>query len=40
MSQSGVRRAAKFGCPWPTDPLHNIEVMWTAGSSTRPASST
>jgi alkanesulfonate monooxygenase SsuD/methylene tetrahydromethanopterin reductase-like flavin-dependent oxidoreductase (luciferase family) len=27
MSEPGVRRAAKFGCPWPTDPLHNIEVM-------------
>jgi alkanesulfonate monooxygenase SsuD/methylene tetrahydromethanopterin reductase-like flavin-dependent oxidoreductase (luciferase family) len=27
MSDPGVRRAAKFGCPWPTDPLHNIEVM-------------
>ena len=31
MSEPGVRRAAKFGCPWPTDPLHNIHVMkfWT-----------
>jgi alkanesulfonate monooxygenase SsuD/methylene tetrahydromethanopterin reductase-like flavin-dependent oxidoreductase (luciferase family) len=31
MSEPGVRRAARFGCPWPTDPLHNINVMkhWT-----------
>lgn len=31
MSEPGVRRAARFGCPWPTDPLHNIDVMryWT-----------
>ncbi|GHJ37300.1 LLM class flavin-dependent oxidoreductase [Streptomyces sp. TS71-3] len=31
MSEPGVRRAARFGAPWPTDPLHNIEVMryWT-----------
>ena len=31
MSEPGVRRAARFGCPWPTDPLHNIHVMkhWT-----------
>jgi alkanesulfonate monooxygenase SsuD/methylene tetrahydromethanopterin reductase-like flavin-dependent oxidoreductase (luciferase family) len=31
MSDPGVTRAAKFGCPWPTDPLHNIHVMkhWT-----------
>jgi alkanesulfonate monooxygenase SsuD/methylene tetrahydromethanopterin reductase-like flavin-dependent oxidoreductase (luciferase family) len=31
MSEPGVQRAARFGCPWPTDPLHNIEVMrhWT-----------
>jgi alkanesulfonate monooxygenase SsuD/methylene tetrahydromethanopterin reductase-like flavin-dependent oxidoreductase (luciferase family) len=27
MSEPGVRRAARFGCPWPTDPLHNIDVM-------------
>ena len=27
MSEPGVRRAAQFGCPWPTDPLHNIDVM-------------
>lgn len=27
MSEVGVRRAAKFGCPWPTDPLHNLAVM-------------
>jgi alkanesulfonate monooxygenase SsuD/methylene tetrahydromethanopterin reductase-like flavin-dependent oxidoreductase (luciferase family) len=27
MSEPGIRRAARFGCPWPTDPLHNIEVM-------------
>lgn len=27
MSDAGVRRAARFGCPWPTDPLHNVEVM-------------
>jgi alkanesulfonate monooxygenase SsuD/methylene tetrahydromethanopterin reductase-like flavin-dependent oxidoreductase (luciferase family) len=31
MSEVGVRRAARFGCPWPTDPLHNLDVMrhWT-----------
>ena len=31
MSEPGVRRAARFGCPWPTDPLHNVDVMkfWT-----------
>ena len=31
MSEPGVRRAARFGCPWPTDPLHNMAVMkdWT-----------
>ncbi|HWF52853.1 MAG TPA: LLM class flavin-dependent oxidoreductase [Solirubrobacteraceae bacterium] len=27
MSDGGVKRAARFGCPWPTDPLHNIDVM-------------
>ena len=27
MSDIGVRRAAKHGCPWPTDPLHNIAVL-------------
>ena len=27
MSDVGVRRAAKYGCPWPTDPLHNIAVL-------------
>jgi alkanesulfonate monooxygenase SsuD/methylene tetrahydromethanopterin reductase-like flavin-dependent oxidoreductase (luciferase family) len=27
MSEPGIRRAARFGCPWPTDPLHNIDVM-------------
>lgn len=27
MSEVGVRRAARFGCPWPTDPLHNVHVM-------------
>jgi alkanesulfonate monooxygenase SsuD/methylene tetrahydromethanopterin reductase-like flavin-dependent oxidoreductase (luciferase family) len=27
MSEAGVRRAARFGCPWPTDPLHNLAVM-------------
>jgi alkanesulfonate monooxygenase SsuD/methylene tetrahydromethanopterin reductase-like flavin-dependent oxidoreductase (luciferase family) len=27
MSEVGVRRAARFGCPWPTDPLHNVAVM-------------
>ncbi len=27
MSEPGVRRAARFGCPWPTDPLHNLDVM-------------
>ena len=31
MSFAGVRRAARFGAPWPTDPLHNIHVIkeWT-----------
>ncbi len=27
MSEPGMRRAARFGCKWATDPLHNIEVM-------------
>jgi alkanesulfonate monooxygenase SsuD/methylene tetrahydromethanopterin reductase-like flavin-dependent oxidoreductase (luciferase family) len=27
MSEPGVRRAARFGLPWATDPLHNIDVM-------------
>lgn len=27
MSDPGVRRAARFGCRWITDPLHNIEVL-------------
>jgi alkanesulfonate monooxygenase SsuD/methylene tetrahydromethanopterin reductase-like flavin-dependent oxidoreductase (luciferase family) len=27
MSEPGLRRAARFGCPWPTDPLHNVDVM-------------
>ena len=27
MSDIGVRRAARFACPWPTDPLHNIAVI-------------
>jgi alkanesulfonate monooxygenase SsuD/methylene tetrahydromethanopterin reductase-like flavin-dependent oxidoreductase (luciferase family) len=27
MSFPGVRRAARLGAPWPTDPLHNIEVI-------------
>jgi alkanesulfonate monooxygenase SsuD/methylene tetrahydromethanopterin reductase-like flavin-dependent oxidoreductase (luciferase family) len=27
MSEPGVNRAARFGCKWATDPLHNIEVM-------------
>jgi alkanesulfonate monooxygenase SsuD/methylene tetrahydromethanopterin reductase-like flavin-dependent oxidoreductase (luciferase family) len=27
MSEPGVRRAARFGAPWATDPLHNLEVM-------------
>jgi alkanesulfonate monooxygenase SsuD/methylene tetrahydromethanopterin reductase-like flavin-dependent oxidoreductase (luciferase family) len=32
MSDGGVRRAARFGAPWITDPLHNINVMseWTS----------
>lgn len=31
MSEPGVKRAAKFGVPWATDPLHNVDVMkyWT-----------
>ncbi|QEC50570.1 LLM class flavin-dependent oxidoreductase [Baekduia soli] len=31
MSEPGVRRAARFGLPWATDPLHNLQVMkhWT-----------
>ena len=24
---AGVRRAARFGARWPTDPLHNLDVM-------------
>ncbi len=27
MSDVGVKRAAGYGCPWPTDPLHNIAVI-------------
>jgi alkanesulfonate monooxygenase SsuD/methylene tetrahydromethanopterin reductase-like flavin-dependent oxidoreductase (luciferase family) len=27
MSEPGVRRAARFGAPWATDPLHNIHVI-------------
>jgi alkanesulfonate monooxygenase SsuD/methylene tetrahydromethanopterin reductase-like flavin-dependent oxidoreductase (luciferase family) len=27
MSEPGMRRAARFGCKWATDPLHNIHVM-------------
>jgi len=27
MSDVGVTRAAKFGCAWPTDPIHNIAVI-------------
>ena len=27
MSEPGVRRAARFGACWPTDPLHNLDVM-------------
>lgn len=27
MSEVGVRRAARHGCPWPTDPLHNTAVL-------------
>jgi alkanesulfonate monooxygenase SsuD/methylene tetrahydromethanopterin reductase-like flavin-dependent oxidoreductase (luciferase family) len=27
MSDAGVRRAAKFGASWPTDPLHNTAVI-------------
>jgi len=27
MSDVGVRRSAYYGCPWPTDPLHNIAVL-------------
>jgi hypothetical protein len=32
MSDGGVRRAARFGVPWITDPLHNLSVMseWTS----------
>ncbi len=32
MSDGGVRRAARFGVPWITDPLHNVNVMaeWAA----------
>lgn len=31
MSDVGVRRAARYGCPWVTDPLHNLAVIkrWT-----------
>jgi alkanesulfonate monooxygenase SsuD/methylene tetrahydromethanopterin reductase-like flavin-dependent oxidoreductase (luciferase family) len=27
MSFPGVRRAARMGCPWPCDPLHNVHVI-------------
>jgi alkanesulfonate monooxygenase SsuD/methylene tetrahydromethanopterin reductase-like flavin-dependent oxidoreductase (luciferase family) len=27
MSEPGVKRAARFGCKWCTDPLHNRDVM-------------
>jgi len=27
MSDVGVKRSAHYGCPWPTDPLHNIAVL-------------
>jgi alkanesulfonate monooxygenase SsuD/methylene tetrahydromethanopterin reductase-like flavin-dependent oxidoreductase (luciferase family) len=27
MSDAGARRAARFGCPWVTDPLHNVSVI-------------
>lgn len=27
MSEPGVRRAARFAARWPTDPLHNVDVM-------------
>lgn len=27
MSDGGVRRAARFGAPWATDPLHNLDAM-------------
>ena len=27
MSDAGVRRAARFGAPWITDPLHGIDVL-------------
>jgi alkanesulfonate monooxygenase SsuD/methylene tetrahydromethanopterin reductase-like flavin-dependent oxidoreductase (luciferase family) len=27
MSEPGVQRAARYGCAWATDPLHNVEVM-------------
>lgn len=27
MSDGGIRRAARFGAPWVTDPLHNLGVM-------------
>lgn len=27
MSEPGVKRAARFGCPWATDPLHNMDVL-------------
>ena len=42
MSEPGVRRAARFGCPWATDPLHNVDVMkyWTDALPRRPARST
>lgn len=32
MSDPGIRRAARFGLPWITDPLHNLNVMseWTS----------
>jgi alkanesulfonate monooxygenase SsuD/methylene tetrahydromethanopterin reductase-like flavin-dependent oxidoreductase (luciferase family) len=27
MSEPGLNRAARFGCKWVTDPLHNLDVM-------------
>jgi alkanesulfonate monooxygenase SsuD/methylene tetrahydromethanopterin reductase-like flavin-dependent oxidoreductase (luciferase family) len=27
MSEPGVKRAARFGLPWATDPLHNLDVI-------------
>lgn len=39
MSDPGVRRAARLGLPWVTDPLHNLEVIRRWASLYRESSS-